>query len=291
MTFQYSYWLLTLLVIKFQKFDAYHVFPTKTIFSSLSMTRTEKVLDHPLKVLVLGGTGFVGNAFIKEASASGLDIVSLSRRGLPATNSDLKGVTWVSGDAADSKLLADIVLRYGPFDACVHAVGLLLDVDSGLSSFNKFASGSGSIPTSDSTYNKITKQTAFAAIDIISNQKEVGNKKIPFIFISAAEAGWTVPAPVEWLERYLKAKRAVESKLLQDGNALRPIIFRPSLIWTWERPQALFSVVPFAVASLFLPFVDRPVKVDSLVKAMVVAISNENVNGIQRFKEIDQLST
>merc|ERR1712070_850881 len=104
----------------------------------------------------------------------------------------------------------------GPFDAVVHCIGVLLDEESGLSNLNRFASGSGSVPSTEATYDKITRQTAFNALDAFlyngKSRAQMKNNK-PFIFISAAEAGWTFPAPFTWLQRYLEAKRAVESKL------------------------------------------------------------------------------
>lgn len=46
----------------------------------------------------------------------------------------------------------------GNYDGVVHAVGMLF-----AGSMNRFASGSGSIPDPGTTYDKITRQTAFAA--------------------------------------------------------------------------------------------------------------------------------
>lgn len=49
------------------------------------------------KILVLGGTGFVGNKFIKEASKLGYDIVSISRRGRRVDESENNRIEWLSG--------------------------------------------------------------------------------------------------------------------------------------------------------------------------------------------------
>ena len=54
------------------------------------------------KLLVLGGTGFVGSTVTKLALDRGYEVVSLSRRGQPPTGSSLAGqpkVKWVQGDA------------------------------------------------------------------------------------------------------------------------------------------------------------------------------------------------
>ena len=110
------------------------------------------------KLLVLGGTGFVGREVVKRARKKGFTVVSISRRGKLVDETD-QSVTWVSGDAAQPNTVQAVIDDFGPFDGCVHAVGLLLDTESGLSALNKYASGSGSSPTSESTYDRVTRQT------------------------------------------------------------------------------------------------------------------------------------
>ena len=108
----------------------------------------------------------------------------------------------------------------------------------------------------------------------------------PFVFISAAEAGWTAPAPVKWLERYLAAKREVEDEVMTN-KSLRPVILRPSLVWSWDKPQALISVVPFFLAStLGVPFIDKPVMLTTLVDAAIGAVQDPVVRGILREKDM-----
>ena len=251
------------------------------------------------KVLVLGGTGFVGKTFIQAAIKKGFTIVSLSRRGKPdglseTVNNDLDRIIWLKGDAVDRKVIDDVHKEFGPFDACVHAVGLLFDQHSGLKSLNVYASGSASLADDDATYDRITRTSAFNAIDAHVNQGKKHGKShpLPFLFISAAEAGWTFKTHVDWLDRYLTAKRAVENKLLGlgDEGLLRPVIFRPSIIWTWNRPLQLLSVIPFYVGNIVgLPFVDRPVQVESLVDAMINTVENSLESGIKNYKEIDRI--
>ena len=99
-----------------------------------------------------------------------------------------------------------------------------------------------------------------------------------------------MPAPVPFLEKYLVAKRTVERNLLNQPN-IRPIIFRPSLIWTKTRPQALVSVIPFYIGNAVgIPSVDKPVMLESLVGACMNVISDEKESGIKRFDEIERLS-
>ena len=127
----------------------------KSVMSS-SASDTTGAADF--KLLVLGGTGFVGREVVKRARQKGFSVASISRRGKLVGDSD-QSVTWVSGDASQVKTIQAVIDDFGPFDGCIHAVGLLLDTESGLSALNKYASGSGSSPTSESTYDRITRQT------------------------------------------------------------------------------------------------------------------------------------
>ena len=136
----------------------------------------------------------------------------------------------------------------------IHCVGLLLDNESGLGQYYRFVSGSGSLP--DGTYDEITRLTAFNAIDAASEYAQSNNldPSFPVVFSSAAEAGWPDMgggsfiennlAP-DFLRRYLVAKRAVEERLLSSEPLLRPVIFRPSLIYTMDKPASFPAVGAF----------------------------------------------
>lgn len=168
--------------------------------------------------------------------------------------------------------------------------------------YNRFASGSGSLPDSGSTYDSITRLTAFNAIEAATEVMDTQGSgvSLPFCFTSAAEAGWSDLrsgsfiennlAP-DFLKRYLAAKRVVEEKLLASEPPLRPVIFRPSLIYTMDRPASFPAVGAFFVGNkIGLPFVDQPVSVQALANSMVRAISQPNVKGILRYKDINALS-
>lgn len=273
------------------------------------------------RILILGGSGFLGESIASRAIREGYAVTSISRRGKPPEgNSICDKIDYRIGDARDLKTI-EKVLNEGdgdrdgdgddtstrgngePFVAVVHCIGLLFDADSRLGRFNRFASGSGSRPEdSSSTYDEISRLTAFHAISATETYAKKDGRRIPFIFTSAAEAGWSEVrggsfverrlAP-NWLRRYLAAKRKVESRLLeyQTVELLRPVIFRPSLIYSLDRVLSLPPVGAFYVGNrLGLPFVDRPVTVQALSTAAVRAIGNPGVEGVQRFSEIDELS-
>jgi nucleoside-diphosphate-sugar epimerase len=249
--------------------------------------------------------GFLGQTVCKRAVLEGYEVASLSRRGLPPPSSgapsSAANIDYRKGDARD-KLAVTSILSEGGFSGIVHCIGLLFDSESGLGDYNVFVSGSGSLLDNKSTYDTITRVTAFNAIDaaIEYSEKEGLEKPLPFCFTSAAEAGWPEVlggpqiekflAP-EWLRRYLSAKRAVEEKLLGSSPQLKPIIVRPSLIYSLDRPSSFVPVGAFFVGnSVGLPFVDRPVTVQALSCAIVKAMDKDDVSGILRYPQIDELS-
>ena len=176
------------------------------------------------KLLVIGGNGFVGREVCKYAVRSGaFEVTSLSRRGeCPKPDDDeLSQVSWIAGNALDKEVVNKYV---NANDAVVHCIGLLFDVNSGLTFLNTFTSASQSNPDEDSTYDNITRKTACNTIEALRNKARLSSllgSRAPFAFVSCAEAGWpdvkfgkqVDAAAPEWLQRYLVAKRAVEAEL------------------------------------------------------------------------------
>ena len=292
------------------------------------------------KLLVLGGTGFLGNNIACRAILEGYSVTSLSRRGLtPSVGEALREATYSGGssaaarrrngrssrggngggvafrraelkidyrkgDARDVTVIRDI-LNEGGYTGIIHAVGLLFDGTSGLTQFNRLASGSGSQPGASDTYDEVTRITAFNAIDAAEDYVRANPtlSSLPFVFSSAAEAGWAEQRAGQfvesrltpgWMKRYLEAKRAVESRLIDAGRSpglIRPIIFRSSLIYSLDKVASLPATSAFFLGNrIGLPFVDRPVTVQALGSAMLKSISQENISGIQKFKDVDRLS-
>ncbi|CAM9482426.1 unnamed protein product [Chrysoparadoxa australica] len=243
------------------------------------------------KVLVLGGTGYVGKTVVKELLSKSVKVVSVSRRGSPGDADDsLNAVDWRCGDVTDPTVVKGI-LKEGNFDGVVHAVGMLFQGKA-----NKLVSGSGSVPTPGTTYDALTRQTAVAASDALAATG--GKPPKPFVFVSAAEAGWTIDSkfkgtPLEWLHNYLIAKRAVESHIgdLGQKGLIRPVIVRPSLIWDKSKIFALGPVGAFTLGNAIgLPFVDKPVNVHDLSSAVVKSLYDPSITGILKYQEIEAMA-
>ena len=102
------------------------------------------------RLLVLGGTGFVGREVCAAAVKRGYEVTSLSRRGTKPTNVGggatsalLDAVTWVGGDATSYDTVRSMVEEA---DCVVHTIGALFDSESGLADINFLVSGSRSVP-------------------------------------------------------------------------------------------------------------------------------------------------
>ena len=253
------------------------------------------------KLLVVGGNGFVGREVCKNAVQAGYEVTSLSRRGEnPLPNDEfLSQVTWCAGNALDKATVNKYV---GAADAVCHCIGLLFDVNSGITWANTFTSASKSTPDEDSTYDNITRKTALLVIEAMRAKAALPallGKRAPIAFVSCAESGWTdVPlgdkveeASPQWLKEYLVAKRAVEAELAKSTGQLRPVIVRPSLIWNWGKLDVLPVIPVFNLASaLGVPFVDKTVRVEDVGRSIVAGLLDESVSGVQRFSEMESLS-
>ena len=254
------------------------------------------------KLLVIGGNGFVGRQVCKYAVRSGeFDVTSLSRRGECPKPDDpeLSQVSWCAGNALDQATVSKYV---NDADAVCHAIGLLFDVNSGLTFLNTFTSASFSKPDEESTYDNITRRTALLAIEALKSKNALPamvGQRAPFAFVSCAESGWpdvafgdkVEAASPDWLKRYLAAKRAVEAELSSSEGVLRPVIVRPSLIWDWKKFDVLPVIPVFNIASAIgIPFVDKTVRVEDVGRSIVAGLLDEGVSGVQRFDKMESLS-
>jgi len=265
------------------------------------------------KLLVLGGSGFVGQMVCQRAVTEGYTVTSLSRSGLPpgidpSLASHGGKVTYRKGNACDKLVLQKLFQEEDEdYKGLIHCIGLLFDTPSGLGKYNPYMSGSKSSPDcgTSGTYDSITRITAYNAMDAYMErilQKDLAEQgPFPFAFVSAAEAGWPqmmggpfieqnlVP---DFLKRYLQAKRAVEDRMLlsNSDSILRPVILRPSVIYDTKQPLKVLPAIPGIVGNtLGVPFMDRPVDIRVLSNAIVNSIDQTEIQGILRYPEIMEL--
>lgn len=220
----------------------------------------------------------------------------MSRRGKnPLPGTSLDKVNWVKGSGTDADLLRSLV---GESDAVVHSIGLLLDESSGLKNLNFITSGSGSVPGKGATYDSEMRGTAMALMEAAAPSEA---KELPFVFVSAAEAGWkddSLGSKIEafmekrgfFLPRYLAAKRIVEDALLSTSSPpanVKPIIARPSFMYSPTKLDILPLIPVWTVLNKVKPSTfSPPLRVEVAGAAIVDLIADSSVRGVVSSSEL-----
>ncbi|CAN6182011.1 unnamed protein product [Urochloa humidicola] len=229
----------------------------------------------PDKLLVLGGSGFVGSHVCKEALDRGFVVSSLNRSGKPSiSESWADKVIWNQG----CNLLEPASLK----DA-------MDDVSAVISCVGGFGSNSA-----------MYKINGTANINAIRAAAEKGVKR--FVYVSAADFGL-----VNYLLKgYYEGKRAAEAELLSKftygGVILRPgFIHGTRHVGSVKIPLGLVgapmqmvlqNAKPLARLPLVGPLLTPPVSVTSVAKVAVRAATDPvfppgivDVHGIMRYSE------
>ena len=153
-----------------------------------------------MKILLTGGTGYVGSVLLSQLSLAGHEIRVLSRDPEPARQrlSAMDGVYPVRGDLTtySADLLADLMAKH---DAVVHLVGIIIEKGT---------------PGFEAVHTEATRRMVAAA-------EEAGVKR--FVHMSALGTRENAVA------RYHKTKFAAEQFVRE--SSLEWTIFRPSIIF------------------------------------------------------------
>ncbi|XP_076930706.1 uncharacterized protein At1g32220, chloroplastic-like [Bidens hawaiensis] len=84
---------------RFSRFGIKCSYADAGIKDTNSRTIDVEAYIKPEKLVVLGGSGFVGSAICKAAASRGIEVISLSRSGRPSTLDSWEDqVTWITGD-------------------------------------------------------------------------------------------------------------------------------------------------------------------------------------------------
>lgn len=211
------------------------------------------------KLLVLGGTGFVGTHICKEGLQEGHLVVSVSRSGMPSfQDSWTSDVRWIQGNLFEPDKWNNVLKEAFAVISCVGAFG------------------------SSQTMRKVNGDANVAAIDAAH---VAGVKR--FVYISAINFGF----PSFILRGYYEGKKAAEdalrSKFPYGGVILRPgFIHGDRQVGRIKVPLGIVggplemvlknvrsaSQIPL-IGSLLLP----PLKVTSVAKAAVRAATDNAV--------------
>lgn len=223
------------------------------------------------KVLVLGGSGFVGKAICRELIKIGADVYSINRSGIPrACPADLEnGVKWIKGNALDPQTYSQLK----GIDTLIHSIGILAEPKPSSNSDQHF-------PV---TFESEIRDTLKVALEA---SKSFGAPLQRIGYISAADFG---SISNFLLSRYMKSKREAESILQQCQDQIPSVIARPGFMYGRDRfPTIPFSYA-FSLATLFSAgMLPKALDVDQVAKSLITALADEKLEGT-RILEVPDL--
>ena len=160
-------------------------------------------MDKTTKLLVLGGTGYVGSQILKKAlKFPKIGVVSLQRK-LPTQNVEFYQVKYLTGSALEPESFKDEIAES---DVIIHSLGVLLD-STVIGGRQRGADGS---------YEQVNFETARRVGDVAN---AFSDKKRKFIYISANSG---VPFSPRYLDTKLQAENYLSALANIDFHAFRP---------------------------------------------------------------------
>ncbi|KAI3691983.1 hypothetical protein L6452_31787 [Arctium lappa] len=226
------------------------------------------------KLVVLGGSGFVGSAICKAAVSRGIEVISLSRSGRPTTLSSWEDqVTWITGD-----------VFYVNWDEVLPGATAVISTLGGFGSEEQMQRINGE-----------------ANVIAVTAAKEYGIPK--FVLISVHD--YNIPSFL-LTSGYFTGKRKAESEVLSkypnSGVVLRPgFIYGKRKVGDYEIPLDLIgeplerflnATASFTKPLSSLPASDLllapPVSVDDVALAAVNAVKDDDFFGIFTIDQIKE---
>lgn len=214
-----------------------------------------------MRILVLGGNGFVGRAVCRAALNRRWEVTSLSRHGAPSKKAP-DAVDWQQGSALDTARLA--TLAKGT-DYIVNCIGTLIEGPP------------------DSTYENLNYRVMASTLTAL---KQSGAHPKAVAYVSAASFD---PFTRSLLARYYETKGRAEKDLLDYSAASKTsaLVFRPSLVYGWDRPATVVSAFFFRILTLFSAgLFPPPIQVDRLAASVISHLDAGYPPGTQRTIEV-----
>ncbi len=210
----------------------------------------------PAKVVIFGGSGFVGSCLAGRLAALGVQVTVPTRR--PERRKSLTllpKLRLLAADIHDPLTLGDLI---GDADAVINLVGILHDRDGTGPYGKRFAAAHVELPRR-----------------IVAAMKTAGVRRL--LHMSALRASLEAPSA------YLRSKAAGEGVVLDPANELDVTVFRPSVIFgpndaflnLFAGLLAAFPLLPLAGANTRF----QPVYVGDVADAFCAALSNTETIG------------
>ncbi|EZF34853.1 hypothetical protein H101_01616 [Trichophyton interdigitale H6] len=271
------------------------------------MTATTAVAK---RIVVAGGSGFLGARICQSAVARGWEVVSLSRHGEPKWDTVspsgqaprwAQKVEWAKADLLDPSSYREHLKNAS---AVVHSMGIILEADykgilqgkeSPITGIQKMVGSFAGVTTgpgkSQMTYRTMNTESA------ISLAKKTTEENIPtFVYISASSGAPVIP------QGYILSKREAESSIMSMFPNLRSIFVRPTFMYDSSRRLSLPIAVGGMIASevnlltggklsALGSMAEKPLKVSVVGEAVVESIDDGDVDGVVSPKKIEDLAT
>ncbi|EGD90180.1 hypothetical protein H112_02653 [Trichophyton rubrum D6] len=271
------------------------------------MTATTAVAK---RIVVAGGSGFLGARICQSAVARGWEVVSLSRHGEPTWDTVspsgqaprwAQKVEWAKADLLDPSSYREYLKNVS---AVVHSMGIILEADykgilqgkeSPITGIQKMVGSFAGVTTgpgkSQMTYRTMNTESA------ISLAKKTTEENIPtFVYISASSGAPIIP------QGYILSKRETESSIMSMFPNLRSIFVRPTFMYDSSRRLSLPIAVGGMIASevnlltggklsALGSMAEKPLKVSVVGEAVVESIDDGDVDGVVSPKKIEDLAT
>lgn len=200
------------------------------------------------KLLVLGGTGFIGSQVARIATEEGHEVVAVARSGRPAGTAPwIDRVEWVRGNALRPEDWRD---HLAGCKTVLHCIGIVRENPSEGITFERVNGDS-------------VEMAAFEA-------ERAGVER--FVLLSASQA------PPFVSDRFLEAKRRGEQAL--HRSSMRHFILRPTFVYGPNRSLSLLPGLVLQAASR-LPGVSRPaLRVEQVATAAVRCATDLDYEGV-----------
>lgn len=226
--------------------------PKQTFFLLDKKASRQSPVWAMVRLLVLGGNGFLGRSVCRAGLERGWSVTSLSRTGAPAPiPEDLLAVDWRRGSALDQEALKTVTIGS---DYIVNTIGTL------------FESGPAQ------SYEGQNFRTLQTLIDVVKK-----NSSHPAIAYISANSFGTLASTL--LPKYMDTKRRAES-LLQEStlndSQLKGLVFRPGVLYGKGRPATVASAWMFRLMTLFTAGAfPPPLHADSLGRFIVGVLQKQ----------------
>ncbi|KAK9365705.1 hypothetical protein V1509DRAFT_632217 [Lipomyces kononenkoae] len=260
------------------------------------------------RLLVCGGTGFLGRKICENAVAHGWQVTSLSRSGAGAFKGPIP--SWaekvkferfdiMQASSSDIRPLVDSA------DAVVYSLGILLESNyykTFVSSSNPLEGASRVIqkwnrnPLKHSIEDQVTYENMNRDLAIkVANEASKSDSVKPFVYISAAGGFPVIP------QAYFKTKEQAEMAIGQMPS-LRAIFLRPGFMFDPSRPMSMYMALGLkavgSVNSLLggnAPLISykalKPITTSVVAAAAVQALEDKNVSGVVDRESLIKLAT